>query len=58
MKNNPIHVVLPQSFIDEHYVNPVDLAERLSVVYDNKSVSFQVDIVPDDFFDTSVTWLS
>lgn len=51
MKNIPIHITLPQSFIDEQHVNPLDLAETLSVVYNNKSVSFQVDVVPDDYFE-------
>lgn len=58
MKNFPIHVVLPQSFVDENHLNVLDVAENLSVAYGNKQVSFQVDVVPDDFFDTSVTWLS
>lgn len=51
MKNFPIHVTLPQSFIDQMNVNVVDLAETISVVYNNKSVSFQVDVVPDEYFD-------
>lgn len=51
MKNFPIHVTLPQSFIDQMNVSPLDLADTLSVVYNNKSVSFQVDVVPDDYFD-------
>ena len=51
MQNIPIHVVLPQSFIDSGNVNVVDMADALSVVYNDKRVSFQVEIVPDDYFD-------
>lgn len=58
MKNFPIHVVLPQSFVDKMNVTAVDVADALSVAYNDKRVSFQVDIVPDDFFNGSVTWLS
>ena len=58
MKNIPIHVVLPQSFIDQMHVNVLDVADALSVAYNDKRVSFQVDIVPDYFFNGSVSWLS
>ena len=58
MKKNLIHVVLPQSFVDENHVNVLDVAENLSVAYGNKQLSFQVDLVPDYFFNGSVSWLS
>lgn len=51
MKNIPIHVVLPQSLIDLAKVTPLDLAENLSVAYNGRQLSFQVDVVPDDHFD-------
>lgn len=58
MKNIPIHVVLPQSFIDQMNVNVLDVADAMSVAYNDQRVSFQVDIVPDYFFNGSVSWLS
>lgn len=58
MKEKLIHVVLPQSFVDKMNANALDVADALSVAYGDKQVSFQVDLVPDDFFDNSVTWLS
>lgn len=51
MKTIPIHVTLPQSFIDQMNLTPFDLAEKLSVIYGNKQVSYQVDVVSDDYFD-------
>lgn len=50
MKNIPIHVVLPQSFIDQMNVNVLDVAVAMSVAYNDKRVSFQVEVVPDDYF--------
>ena len=58
MKNIPFHVVLPQSFVDENHLNVLDVADALSVSFNDKRVSFQVDIVPDYFFNGSVSWLS
>lgn len=58
MKNIPIHVVLPKSFIDQMNASLLDVAHSLSVAYGDKQVDFQVDLVPDDFFEGSVTWLS
>ena len=49
MKNKPIHVVLPQSFLDENHVSVQDVADVMSVVYNEKLVSFQVDVLPDDY---------
>ena len=54
MKNNLIHVVIPQSFVDERHVNPLDVADSMSVLYNDKRVSFQVDLVPDDYFDDDI----
>ena len=54
MKNTLIHVVIPQSFVDERHVNPFDLADSMSVIYNDKSISFQVDLVPDDYFDDEI----
>lgn len=51
MKNIIIHVVIPQSFVDYRHVNPLDIADSLSVIYNDKPVSFQVDLVSDDYFD-------
>ena len=58
MKKKIIHVVLPQSFVDDNHLNVLDVAEALSVTYKDKPVSFQVDLVPDYFFNGSVSWLS
>ena len=58
MKKKIIHVALPQSFVDDNHLNVLDVAEALSVTYKDKPVSFQVDLVPDEFFNGSVSWLS
>ena len=58
MKNNLIHVALPQSFVDKMNVNVLDVADSMSVAFNGKNVSFQVDILPDEFFDSSIVWLN
>lgn len=51
MKNNLIRVVLPYSFVEEQHLSLVDISDGFSVVFNNKPVSFQVDLLPDDYFD-------
>lgn len=53
-----IHVALPQSFVDENNVNVLDVADTMSLSYNGKNVSFQVDILPDEFFNSSIVWLT
>lgn len=58
MDNKLIHVVLPQSFVDKMNGNVLDVADAMSLAYNGKNVSFQIDILPDNFFDSSIVWLT
>lgn len=50
MDKLPIHVVLPASFVDECSAKGVNVADALSVAYNDSRVSFEVDVVPDCYF--------
>lgn len=50
MRPFPIHVTLPSSYVDECNAKGVNVSDALSVAYNNNSVEFIIDVVPDDYF--------